>query len=438
MFKSYLLLTTSCLLCLSLAQASSIKEAEEQSHQCSTPIVQPIVATGAESLDKEPSQKSPCTHSSPQDERTESPTSTALSSSDQQGQENHLKNLRLSQPHLYSPNGNFNAQQATSDLKSNKITKYNELIELFSEAKQGTALPEFQEALYHFASKKAQTIANLPNAIRSASLKAEADILQKSAENLLGQACTQQKTWALMIRAEQLEQENKIEEATNLYTKALTQGDLQAKEKMVEIHSLGIKNNQAWAQHNQALILRQLKKDKEAISFFIEAVNQGHADAQYELGMCYFTGDGHKKDLKKAVTWLRKAADQGDATAQCNLGTLYNEQNKKEEAFKWLQKAADQGHATAQCNLGKLYAEQNNEEEAFAWIQKAADQGLADAQYNLALFYDQGNGCEKDLNKSFAWFQKAANQGHAKAQFNLALCYSAGNGCKKDPKKAFE
>ena len=39
-----------------------------------------------------------------------------------------------------------------------------------------------------------------------------------------------------------------------------------------------------------------------------------------DLGVCYYNGDGVKKDFVEAVKWYRLAADQGYADAQCNLG----------------------------------------------------------------------------------------------------------------------
>ena len=47
------------------------------------------------------------------------------------------------------------------------------------------------------------------------------------------------------------------------------------------------------------------------------------AEAQCDLGGCYYDGYGVEKDLSEAVKWYRKAADQGLADAQCMLGFYY-------------------------------------------------------------------------------------------------------------------
>ena len=55
-----------------------------------------------------------------------------------------------------------------------------------------------------------------------------------------------------------------------------------------------------------------------------KAADQGHADAQHNLGFIYYNGQGSMpQDYAAAISWYRKAANQGDASAQNNLGVLY-------------------------------------------------------------------------------------------------------------------
>ena len=51
---------------------------------------------------------------------------------------------------------------------------------------------------------------------------------------------------------------------------------------------------------------------------------QGHATAQYNLGVFYAKGLGVAQDDAEAVKWYRKAAEQGVADAQYNLGLMYH------------------------------------------------------------------------------------------------------------------
>jgi len=57
---------------------------------------------------------------------------------------------------------------------------------------------------------------------------------------------------------------------------------------------------------------------------YLEAAEQGHAEAQFELGRMYIRGEGCQKDYATAAHWTRKAAKQGHKSAQFNLGWMYS------------------------------------------------------------------------------------------------------------------
>ena len=59
------------------------------------------------------------------------------------------------------------------------------------------------------------------------------------------------------------------------------------------------------------------------ISELKNKAEQGNAEAQYSLGVCYRCGDGVEKNVEEAVKWYRKSAEQGYARAQHNLGICY-------------------------------------------------------------------------------------------------------------------
>ena len=122
--------------------------------------------------------------------------------------------------------------------------------------------------------------------------------------------------------------------------------------------------------------------------WYRKAADQGLAQAQNNLGLCYYNGEGVPKDFKQAVYWWKKAADQGYAIAQFNLGNRY------------------------------AYGEgvPNDFKQAVYWYRKAADQGLAEAQFNLGFCYENGVGVAKNLVEALKWYRKAADQGKAKAK----------------------
>ena len=116
------------------------------------------------------------------------------------------------------------------------------------------------------------------------------------------------------------------------------------------------KKGQAEFEQGQAAIVAQ--DYKTAITQFALAANKGHAEAQYQIGVCYTGGKGVKRDLSEAVKWYRKAAEQGFADAQLNLGHCYynGEGVTKDlyEAVKWYRMAAGQGYARAKAALERL------------------------------------------------------------------------------------
>ena len=53
-----------------------------------------------------------------------------------------------------------------------------------------------------------------------------------------------------------------------------------------------------------------------------KSAEQGNAQAQYNLGVCYAKGNGVTKDYAEAVKWFRKAAVQGHQNAKKVLQRL--------------------------------------------------------------------------------------------------------------------
>ena len=180
----------------------------------------------------------------------------------------------------------------------------------------------------------------------------------------------------------------------------------------------------------------------EAVKWYRKAAEQGHAQAQCDLGWMYDNGHGVPKDCTEAMKWFRKAAEQGHAVAQCSLGNMYTDGRgvfvlkDYAEAVKWYRKAADQGYAIAQFNLGVMYANgrgvPKDYAEAAKWYRKAAEQGNAWAQYNLGCMYLNGRGVPQDNAEAVKWYRKAAEQGDASAQFNLGWMCANGRGVPQD------
>ncbi len=119
---------------------------------------------------------------------------------------------------------------------------------------------------------------------------------------------------------------------------------------------------------------RQEQELKAKAAEYLKAAEQGDAEAQFSLGVCYFGGLGVEQSYIEAVKWYRKAAEQGDAGAQISLGWSYENgygvEKSYTKAVKWYSKAAEQ-------ELAKSFT------EAVEWLGKASEQGLPEAQRKL-------------------------------------------------------
>ena len=126
-------------------------------------------------------------------------------------------------------------------------------------------------------------------------------------------------------------------------------------------------------------------------SDYIVQAENGDADAQNKIGLCYEYGDGVAQDYAEAFKWYSLAAEQGNARAMNSVGHCYY----------------------------NGYSVPVDYTEAFRWFKKSADAGNKKAQYNLGVCYEFGKGVKKDLTEAKRWYQMAADNGHEKARERL-------------------
>jgi uncharacterized protein len=142
-----------------------------------------------------------------------------------------------------------------------------------------------------------------------------------------------------------------------------------------------------------------------------DPLNPTDADAQYDLGVRYYIGEGVPQGYEQAVKWYMKAAAQGHAEAQNDLGFSYEQgegvPQDYEQAVKWYTKAAEQGNAYAEARLGYCYhygeGVPQDYEQAVKWYTRAAEQGHGLAQAVLGDIYEQGEGVPQDYVLAYKW-----------------------------------
>ena len=114
-----------------------------------------------------------------------------------------------------------------------------------------------------------------------------------------------------------------------------------------------------------------------------QAAEQGHAKAQFILGMAFEKGQGVPRDGAQAVYRYRQAAGQGFTVAQYNLGAMHaagqGVPRDDDQVVYWWSQAAERGHVWVQFNLGVMYAQgqgvPQDEVQAYVWLNAAAAQG---------------------------------------------------------------
>lgn len=186
---------------------------------------------------------------------------------------------------------------------------------------------------------------------------------------------------------------------------------------------------------------------EKAFTWAMKSAKQGNVLSATTVAGCYFQGKGVEQDIPQAIEWLTKAANQGNVMAQHNLGTMYLEglpdiPKDEKKSFFWFEKAANQGDREAQCFLGVCYlmgkGVAKSTEKAVYWTQKAVDRGDPAAQRNMGIFYATGEGgLKKDVNKALELWKKAAEAGDSEAQYVLGSCY-AGDAEYCDPDKIYQ
>ena len=189
------------------------------------------------------------------------------------------------------------------------------------------------------------------------------------------------------IYAEGLQGVKDYPQALMWFIFAAAKGDIEAMEFR---DSLAGKMTPMQITQAQRLVREFKPQDYYAKSFreFKVLAEQGDVDAQFKLGVIYYSGQGVPGDYVEALNWFKKAALRGHPLAQYNVGYM----NEK-------------GEGTPQDYV-----------EAAKYYRQAAERGNQLAQYNLGYMYEKGQGVLPDEVQALMWYNLAAIQGETKAK----------------------
>ena len=178
----------------------------------------------------------------------------------------------------------------------------------------------------------------------------------------------------------------------------------------------------------------------EVMRWYYLAEEQDRTDAQYNLGLMYYNGDGVAQDYTEAAKWYYRAAERGLADAQYNLGRMYYNGDgvvqDYTEAAKWFHRAAEQGDARKgyfHCTI--IYLDGEGELHGYSepvGVRLEDIQGHARAQFYLGLMYKTGTGVPQDDKEAVKWFRSAALQGDAGGKLGLRLMHDSAKNAPQD------
>jgi TPR repeat protein len=175
-----------------------------------------------------------------------------------------------------------------------------------------------------------------------------------------------------------------------------------------------------------------MSKTHPGIQKLIKDAENGHTNAQYELGVCLMEGIGVPQDTEEGLARLTQAGSAKHIAAQRYLGSLYLAGQNEEESRYWFEQAALGGDVTAMHTLALIYLRGNvcnaDPSIALAWLKKAAENGHTASMTRLGVICCLGIGVNKDYAEAVKWFRNAAQKGDPNAQMLLASAYLTGCG----------
>ena|GEM_PF-626907 len=172
----------------------------------------------------------------------------------------------------------------------------------------------------------------------------------------------------------------------------------------------------------------------ETVENVRKKAERGDVLAQYQIAVCYMSGEGVPEDKAESVRWFRKVAEEGRSMnaprAQYILGLCYlhgdGVPEDQVEAVKWFRKASEvpalkfyflpEEIADMKFMVGWAYyygggVRQDRVEAAKRFRELATEWEDARAQFMLGLSYYNGEGVPEDKTEAAKWLRYAAEQG---------------------------
>lgn len=255
------------------------------------------------------------------------------------------------------------------------------------------------------------------------------------------------------------------------------QPDAQVEEPQVDKKNMlkGLQNGNN--QNKSKSLLDMIKEKNQSGELLVDKIDpvaelklkakDGDADAAYELGMYYYTGE--EKDFKEAFKWFKKAHNGGNTQATLMMATCYYygdgvEKVDHDKARTYYMIALQKGDESA-LELLNLLAEDDETfflqllsdiyrdgvvddngktivgvdlEKSLEYLKRIADKGDVDGQIAVGKFYlEQESLTKAQQQEALDYLDKAVSAGSLEAMLYMAEVYEKGKGgVKKDKTQA--
>lgn len=126
---------------------------------------------------------------------------------------------------------------------------------------------------------------------------------------------------------------------------------------------------------------------EKAVEVYRQSAEEGNAEAQFDIGYAYYTGEGIGRDYTSAAMWFKRSAKQQFAKAMYNLAYCYMNgrgvPRDYDKAYSMLVESAEKNYKRAQLTLADCFARgvlvEQNEAESNKWRSRA-EGGSAEKQ----------------------------------------------------------
>ena len=202
------------------------------------------------------------------------------------------------------------------------------------------------------------------------------------------------------------------------------------------------------ARFRLATLFADVGAHAQAFDWYRLAGDQGHHDAEYQLGLSYLKGRGVGRNEAGALIWFRRAVGGNHPAAMYQLANAYRFglggiDAHEGLALEWYENAIEDGYSAATHELVELFiigavrdakagddeAARENIASAIAWSERGVTLGDPDVSFEFAQNLDSGFGgvIAGDRRSAVAIYRIAAQQGSLAASHKLARHFTGAS-----------